>query len=137
MDCPVCELPMIVVERQGIEIDYCISCHGLWFDSGELRLLAETLGLRLDSSALGVSAALDRGEAVRRCPRCHGSMDKVELGQTRRIVIDRCPQSHGYWFDAQELGALLDQFPSLSSGARPMVSFLGEMFGGGSGTAGP
>lgn len=44
MDCPVCKKSLIVVERDNIELDYCIACKGFWFDAGELGLLAEKIG---------------------------------------------------------------------------------------------
>lgn len=37
MQCPVCESKELVMsERQGIEIDYCPQCRGVWLDRGEL-----------------------------------------------------------------------------------------------------
>lgn len=37
MDCPICKTSQLVMsERQGIEIDYCPSCRGVWLDRGEL-----------------------------------------------------------------------------------------------------
>jgi hypothetical protein len=37
MKCPVCSEPDLVMsERQGIEIDYCPKCRGVWLDRGEL-----------------------------------------------------------------------------------------------------
>lgn len=37
MKCPVCKTPdLLMSERQGIEIDYCPSCRGIWLDRGEL-----------------------------------------------------------------------------------------------------
>lgn len=42
MFCPVCKDPQLVIsERQGIEIDYCPSCRGVWLDRGELDKLIE------------------------------------------------------------------------------------------------
>ncbi len=42
MKCPVCKEPDLVIsERQGIEIDYCPSCRGVWLDRGELDKLIE------------------------------------------------------------------------------------------------
>lgn len=52
MDCPVCKDKQLVMsERQGIEIDYCPSCRGVWLDRGELDKLIEK------SSAMNVQAA--------------------------------------------------------------------------------
>ena len=41
MKCPACETLLSMTERQGVEIDYCPSCRGIWLDRGELdKLLA-------------------------------------------------------------------------------------------------
>lgn len=42
MQCPTCPSATLVMsERQGIEIDYCPSCRGVWLDRGELDKLIE------------------------------------------------------------------------------------------------
>ncbi len=41
MLCPVCKVPLTMTERQGIEIDYCPQCRGVWLDRGELDKIIE------------------------------------------------------------------------------------------------
>jgi uncharacterized protein len=41
MPCPVCKLPLVMSERQGVEIDYCPQCRGVWLDRGELDKIIE------------------------------------------------------------------------------------------------
>jgi len=41
MNCPSCKIPLVMSERQGIEIDYCPQCRGIWLDRGELDKLIE------------------------------------------------------------------------------------------------
>ena len=42
MKCPVCvDTNLVMSERQGIEIDYCPQCRGVWLDRGELDKLIE------------------------------------------------------------------------------------------------
>jgi uncharacterized protein len=36
MNCPVCKDSKLVMSEQGIEIDYCPNCRGVWLDRGEL-----------------------------------------------------------------------------------------------------
>lgn len=37
MKCPTCqEVDLVISERQGVEIDYCPTCRGVWLDRGEL-----------------------------------------------------------------------------------------------------
>jgi len=54
MRCPVCDTDLRVVERQGVEIDVCPRCRGVWLDRGELEKLLD----RIDQS--------DRPERPRR-----------------------------------------------------------------------
>jgi Zn-finger nucleic acid-binding protein len=41
MLCPTCKTPLTMSERQGIEIDYCPACRGVWLDRGELDKIIE------------------------------------------------------------------------------------------------
>lgn len=41
MDCPVCCVSLVMSDRQGIEIDYCPQCRGVWLDRGELDKIIE------------------------------------------------------------------------------------------------
>lgn len=41
MKCPICEIDLIMSERQGVEIDYCPTCRGVWLDRGELDKIIE------------------------------------------------------------------------------------------------
>jgi len=36
MNCPICIVPLNITERQGVEIDFCPKCRGVWLDRGEL-----------------------------------------------------------------------------------------------------
>jgi uncharacterized protein len=44
MSCPVCRVPLSMSDRQGIEIDYCPQCRGVWLDRGELDKIIERSG---------------------------------------------------------------------------------------------
>ena len=41
MACPIDGATLVMSERQGIEIDYCPSCRGVWLDRGELDKIIE------------------------------------------------------------------------------------------------
>ncbi len=41
MNCPVGNVSLVMSERQGIEIDYCPKCRGVWLDRGELDKIIE------------------------------------------------------------------------------------------------
>jgi hypothetical protein len=39
--CPVDQTMLVMSERQGVEIDYCPTCRGVWLDRGELDKILE------------------------------------------------------------------------------------------------
>ena len=41
MMCPACEVPLSMADRQGVEIDFCPDCRGVWLDRGELDKIIE------------------------------------------------------------------------------------------------
>ena len=41
MDCPVCDVDLVISSREGIEIDHCPQCRGVWLDRGELDKIIE------------------------------------------------------------------------------------------------
>lgn len=41
MNCPVCNVELKISDRQGVEIDYCPKCRGVWLDRGELDKIIE------------------------------------------------------------------------------------------------
>lgn len=51
MLCPVCQVELRIMDRQGIEIDFCPKCRGVWLDRGELDKLIER-SAQSDSRAL-------------------------------------------------------------------------------------
>ena len=53
--CPVCRVDLVLADRQGIEIDYCPQCRGVWLDRGELDKIIER------NAAYEASAAPSQG----------------------------------------------------------------------------
>jgi Zn-finger nucleic acid-binding protein len=41
MNCPTCNTSLTMTERNGVEIDYCPKCRGVWLDRGELDKIIE------------------------------------------------------------------------------------------------
>lgn len=49
MNCPACNTMLKVSDRQGVEIDYCPSCRGVWLDRGELdKIIQRESSARFD-----------------------------------------------------------------------------------------
>jgi len=135
MICPVCKHDMIVVEYHNIELDYCNSCKGVWFDSGELELLLKSHGLEEPKAFF--DGILDSQEAVssekqRNCPICGHKMKKTAIGGQPEILIDICGDKHGLWFDGGEVAQVIrrlagEHVPKRDSKGQ-VISFLEEVF---------
>ena len=54
MKCPVCkDKDLVIADRQGVEIDYCPECRGIWLDRGELDKIFERTGETYSHSKSG------------------------------------------------------------------------------------
>ena len=135
MICPVCKYDMIVVEYHNIELDYCNSCKGVWFDSGELGFLLESHGLEEPKAFL--DGILNSQEAVspekkRNCPICGHKMEKTAIGGQPKILIDICRNEHGLWFDGGEVTQLISHLAEKHlqkhDSKEQVISFLEEVF---------
>lgn len=105
--CPACGETLVVLEFQGVEIDYCLSCNGIWLDAGEFELIAEQAGA--ENKAIVTAFAPTTGKGIksrRKCPRCLARLRTVTTAGKNPVQIDRCPRGHGIWFDKGEVEAL-------------------------------
>ncbi|MBI4187769.1 MAG: zf-TFIIB domain-containing protein [Chloroflexi bacterium] len=132
MKCPVDKSDMIVVEHEKIELDYCLRCSGVWFDSKELELLVSVLnakGANLSYNELLSPNNAGGTEVRRKCPICGHKMDKVCFGEEPKVLIDSCPLGDGLWFDSGELHQVLQKMgPQKTPTSRDVISFLGNAF---------
>ena len=51
MRCPIDETTLVMSERNGIEIDYCPQCRGVWLDRGELDKIIERAAPQASAAA--------------------------------------------------------------------------------------
>jgi hypothetical protein len=127
---------MLVVEYRNIELDYCHSCKGVWFDSGELELFLKSQGLqepRAFFDDILKSRQPVSPEKKRTCPICGRKMKKTVIGGQPEIVIDVCRDEHGLWFDGGEAAELIrrlgGEHPAKRDSAAEVIGFLKEVFG--------
>jgi uncharacterized protein len=72
MQCPIDDTTLQLFERQGVEIDYCPQCRGVWLDRGELDKLIQ----RADNDT---------------------DHDDRSRGHDREHTADRSPQKKKRW----------------------------------------
>lgn len=113
MDCLRCGTAMDWEAYEGVAIDRCPECRGVWLDREEL---ADILGARevefgperREALRVAEERHLRAPEAVADeeplpCPKCRRTMEKNRYPYALSVVIDRCERGCGLWLDAGEL----------------------------------
>ena len=102
MKCPKCGEntldPFDAVE--GVDVDFCSGCKGIWFDKGELAFYAEA-----PEDVPDLASALQAGKSTGlACPRCESSsLAEVRYLPSESLLLDVCPSCHGVFVDRGEL----------------------------------
>jgi Zn-finger nucleic acid-binding protein len=116
MACPQCETPLAAIEfdtEPKLRIERCKSCHGMFFNPGELEVVLEARThplVWLDEEQLNQIEEDFQGprEVVyRKCPTCAERMTHVNFGRRSGVILDRCGQ-HGYWMEGSRLRRLAE-----------------------------
>jgi uncharacterized protein len=99
MKCPVCnDVNLRIAERQGVEIDYCPECRGVWLDRGELDKVIER-SLHVENSAraqprTSTYSDYDDNERERRTSK-HSDYEESERGRPTSRHSDYDDDKHG------------------------------------------
>jgi len=94
---------------QGLEVDLCPDCGGLWLDRGEITRAArlpdnELMRLRAQlQGSSGPPPVPTENKAP--CPACDGQLSEVVLGT---VHVDYCSSCHGIFLDRGELEQAID-----------------------------
>ncbi|NQV85710.1 MAG: MFS transporter [Woeseiaceae bacterium] len=106
MRCPKCRAEMEQVDYDGVEIDRCKYCKGIWFDAGESEALRGTkAAIAIDTGDASSGRDFNKVDNYR-CPRCSGEMAKVVDPQQTHIWFEVCSSCSGSFFDAGEFADL-------------------------------
>ena len=85
-------------DGQGVLIDVCGKCGGLWFDSHESLRLSALGTLRLFRAVHGARETPHPRRGVRACGRCEQPLRTThDLAQGNRFQYWRCAEQHGHF----------------------------------------
>ncbi|MHB8603649.1 MAG: TFIIB-type zinc ribbon-containing protein [Thermoplasmatota archaeon] len=96
LNCPRDGALLARSEREGVLIDRCTTCGGMWLDATELSRVAHER--ELEKRATRVSSTAPKSPFT--CPRCNGEVRASYVGE---VEVDTCTSCHGVWLDAGEL----------------------------------
>lgn len=107
MNCPDCQVEMNRSDYEGVPVDICPKCEGVWLDRKEIGQIVEKKEEKFTAEErIGAFAQLPQQEKVERviaCPKCGQDMRKFNYAISSGVILDRCPQKHGIWLDKAEL----------------------------------
>jgi|GEM_PF-6446105 len=101
--CPVDKIELKLLNIEGILIDYCTECLGIWFDYGELQ---ELLQKKLNIDNLIISTTKndkDYDYIDKNCPVCLKNLKKITHSDYH---IELCTNCGGIWLDGGEFALL-------------------------------
>ena len=113
MNCPTCETSTLkpVLTKQGVEVDHCKTCGGIWLDEGEVYFFTK----RRKELAKALKSATKQGSLTsRKCPKTGESLIEISL-LGGELIINLCHTTGGIWFDRGELKKLLSTDPKVLS----------------------
>ena len=123
MKCPACpDTDLVMTDRQGIEIDYCPKCRGVWLDRGELdKIIERSATAEAPSAARDERSRSDRDDDDRNRRRGRDDDDDDDDDRRRGRSYDDDDRRRG-------VGGL---FGGRQEGARRRRGgFLDDIFGG-------
>ena len=93
MQCPVCDVTLVISSREGIEIDHCPQCRGVWLDRGELdkiidRAAPAVVGARSEPDWDDRSRSRERDDRSRDDDRRYRDDDRSSKKRKRRSFLE-------------------------------------------------
>jgi len=103
MKCPNCNQDLLMTERQGIEIDYCGACRGVWLDRGELDKFIQLATQSAPANPSDEDDDIDERRPVYEAPR-YSNSDKrdtfkkeYELRDSDRSYTSHPKKRESFW----------------------------------------
>lgn len=121
MNCPKCNVGLEIFKYNGLSIPYCKTCKAMWIKFPTLEKIGEKNDLK---SALINPAEMESvkvKEDARICPDCGKAMEKVYFNG---MVVDKCCDCNGTWFDNGELSKYFGLFMKKAPELTDNVTFL-------------
>jgi FtsH-binding integral membrane protein len=93
--CPKCRGYMYPGRHQGVELDLCSGCHGIWLDRDELSTITGKPGDLPEPAASTPTPYA--------CPRCGGALEERPYTSRADLKVDVCRSCRGVYLDKGEL----------------------------------
>lgn len=104
IDCPKCRTMMKRVTIDGVEVDRCQGCGGLWLDLGEKdALMKKRIHVKQADPARPVHHGRQEAKTIMHCPRDKSRLIRMHDAEQRHIEFESCSVCGGVFLDPGEL----------------------------------
>jgi len=110
MNCPIDKEELKQAIFYGVEVDFCPTCLGLWFEEDELRLAKDKKDKDLRWLDFDLWKDIKKFKifpGIRLCPFCRLPLYEIYYGDSR-IIVDVCNLCHGVWLDRGEFKGIIE-----------------------------
>ena len=105
---------MAPTHYEGVEIDVCGTCSGVWLDFGELTEIVEIRDASWSASVIektlaslgGKGVPAEERERELTCRVCSLVLPASNYQTNSGVIVNACPDGHGVWLDSGELEKL-------------------------------
>lgn len=114
MQCLNCQADMHETIYEGVEIDVCPECVGVWLDDSELATIIDleerswppgVIERVLEVTGVMGVPAHELSKDVH-CPKCQLLLEPVNYQGTSGVIVNTCSKKHGVWLDHGELAKI-------------------------------
>jgi len=110
MKCPKCKADLFTFSIDGIDLEQCDKCEGIWFSKDELRKVKDKADSDLNWLDFEIWKRTDKFKIKSQkynCPDCNDKLEALDYDNTN-IEIDYCKTCEGVWLDKGETEKLIE-----------------------------
>ena len=110
MNCPNCKIELHPKNIQGISVDECEQCEGIWFEDDELRQVKDKIDSDLNWMDFEILKHPEKFKPKAKrtnCPSCQKPMNVLDYDHTK-VEIDYCTSCNGVWLEKNELEKIIE-----------------------------
>lgn len=125
LKCPKCNTPTLKSFKtsEGVTVDLCDKCKGLWLDKGETAKSAE---MESDFPDYKYSMSTARKVSLK-CPKCQADMVIVKYYQDSALEVEHCEKCGGIFLDAGEISKVESVSSNSEAAGKKLFRCLKEM----------
>ena len=125
LKCPKCQTLTLknFKTSEGVAVDLCDTCKGLWMNKGETAKTAE-----MESDFPDYKYSMSTAKSVTmKCPECQAAMVTVKYSKESSLEVEHCEKCGGIFLDAGEISKIESVSSTSENAGKKLFRCLKEM----------